>query len=161
MVRDKQVSKSTSKTKGKPRCRAGTVAMREIKKHLKSVNLLIPRRPFWRLVRQVCAEVDTQWKEDLEQGKARSMRSSGLLEENEEGVEERRWTADAMEALQEASEAWLVGLFADANLCAIHAGRVTVMPKDMHLARTLRGESTWDEVEEDRKAMTSVGPQRK
>ena len=107
--------------------------MREIKKHLRSVDLLMPRRPFWLLVKQVCAEVDTKWKEDLDQGGTRSMRSNSLLEEE---VGERRWTADAMEALQEASEAWLVGLFADANLCAIHAGRVTVMPKDLHLART-------------------------
>ncbi len=43
-------------------------------------------------------------------------------------------------ALQEASEAYLVGLFEDTNLCAIHAKRVTIMPKDIQLARRIRGE---------------------
>ena len=42
--------------------------------------------------------------------------------------------------LQEASEAYLVGLFEDTNLCAIHAKRVTIMPKDIQLARRIRGE---------------------
>jgi histone H3/H4 len=43
------------------------------------------------------------------------------------------------QALQEASEAYLVSLFEDTNLCAIHAKRVTIQPKDLQLARTLRG----------------------
>jgi histone H3 len=42
-------------------------------------------------------------------------------------------------ALQEAAEAYLIGLYEDANLCAIHAKRVTVMPKDIQLARRIRG----------------------
>ena len=46
----------------------------------------------------------------------------------------------AVLALQEASEAYLVGLFEDTNLCAIHAKRVTIMPKDIQLARRIRGE---------------------
>ncbi|KAL9657474.1 hypothetical protein ABK040_016741 [Willaertia magna] len=51
-----------------------------------------------------------------------------------------RFQASAIEALQEASEAYMVGLFEDTNLCAIHAKRVTIMPKDMILARRIRGE---------------------
>lgn len=51
----------------------------------------------------------------------------------------RRWRVDALEALQEASEDFLVGVMEDANLCAIHAKRVTIMPKDIHLARRIRG----------------------
>ena len=51
-----------------------------------------------------------------------------------------RWAASAVEALQEAAEAYLVSLFEDTNLCAIHAKRVTIMPKDMQLARRIRGE---------------------
>ena len=47
-----------------------------------------------------------------------------------------------MPALQEAAEAYLVGLFEDTNLCAIHAKRVTIMPKDIQLARKIRGERT-------------------
>jgi histone H3/H4 len=50
-----------------------------------------------------------------------------------------RWQAEAMMALQEAAEAHLVGLFEDANLCTIHAKRVTIMPKDLQLARRIRG----------------------
>ncbi|RXM96360.1 histone H3.3 [Acipenser ruthenus] len=46
----------------------------------------------------------------------------------------------SLSRLQEASEAYLVGLFEDTNLCAIHAKRVTIMPKDIQLARRIRGE---------------------
>ncbi|KAJ0793129.1 putative transcription factor Hap3/NF-YB family [Helianthus annuus] len=48
--------------------------------------------------------------------------------------------SSAVAALQEAAEAYLVGLFEDTNLCAIHAKRVMIMPKDMQLARRIRGE---------------------
>ena len=54
--------------------------------------------------------------------------------------EELRFQASAIMALQEASEAYLVSLFEDSNLCAVHAKRVTIMPKDMQLARRIRGE---------------------
>jgi histone H3 len=70
------------------------------------------RRPFQRLVRELAQDCKT----DL------------------------RFESNALLALQEAAEAWLVGLFADANLCAIHAKRVTIMPKDLQLARRLRGD---------------------
>ena len=46
-------------------------------------------------------------------------------------------------AIQEATEAYMVGLFEDTNLCAIHAKRVTIMPKDIQLARRIRGERAW------------------
>ncbi len=51
-----------------------------------------------------------------------------------------RFQSHAIMALQEASEAYLTALFEDANLCAIHAKRVTIMPKDIELARRIRGE---------------------
>jgi histone H3 len=51
-----------------------------------------------------------------------------------------RFQSTAVLALQEASEAYLIGLFEDTNLCAIHAKRVTIMPKDIQLARRIRGE---------------------
>jgi len=51
-----------------------------------------------------------------------------------------RWQATAIMALQEAAEAHLVGLFEDANMCAIHGKRVTIMPKDIQLARRIRGQ---------------------
>ena len=94
------------------RYRPGTVALREIRKYQKSTELLIRKIPFQRLVREIAQE----FKTDL------------------------RFQSTAVLALQEASEAYLVGLFEDTNLCAIHAQRVTIMPKDMQLARRVRGE---------------------
>jgi histone H3 len=100
--------------KKKLRYRPGTVALREIRRYQKSTDLLIRKLPFQRLVKDVAKD----FKKDLR------FQSSGIL------------------ALQEASEAFLVGLFEDSNLCAIHAKRVTIMPKDMQLARRIRGERT-------------------
>ena len=94
------------------RYRPGTVALREIRKYQKSTELLIRKLPFQRLVREVAQE----YKSDL------------------------RFQSSAVIALQEASESYLVSLFEDTNLCAIHAKRVTIMPKDMQLARRIRGE---------------------
>ena len=94
------------------RFRPGTVALREIRRYQKSTELLIRKLPFQRLVREVAQE----YKSDL------------------------RFQSSAVLALQEASESYLVGLFEDTNLCAIHAKRVTIMPKDIQLARRIRGE---------------------
>jgi histone H3 len=96
------------------RYRPGTVALREIRKFQKSTELLIRKLPFQRLVR----EIATEFKSDL------------------------RFQSQAVLALQEAAEAYLVGLFEDTNLCAIHAKRVTIMPKDIQLARRIRGEKS-------------------
>ena len=111
----KAARKSTPATGGvkKPhRYRPGTVALREIRRYQKSTDLLIRKLPFQRLVREVAQD----FKTDL------------------------RFQSSAVMALQEAAEAYLVGLFEDTNLCAIHAKRVTIMPKDMQLARRIRGE---------------------
>ena len=94
------------------RYRPGTVALREIRKYQKSSELLIRKLPFQRLVREIAQD----FKYDL------------------------RFQSTAILALQEASEDYLVGLFEDTNLCAIHAKRVTIMQKDMQLARRIRGE---------------------
>ncbi len=94
------------------RFRPGTVALREIRRYQKSTDLLIRKAAFQRLVREVAQE----FKTDL------------------------RFQPSAIAALQEACESYLVGLFEDTNLCAIHAKRVTIMPKDMQLARRIRGE---------------------
>ena len=81
-------------------------------RYQKSTELLIRKLPFQRLVREIAQD----FKTDL------------------------RFQSTAILALQEASEAYLVGLFEDTNLCAIHAKRVTIMPKDIQLARRIRGE---------------------
>ena len=90
----------------------GQKVLLEIRAYQKSSNLLLRRLPFARLVREI---------------------QTGLTRVP------YRWQAAAILALQEAAEAHLVGLFEDANLCAIHAKRVTIMPKDMELARRIRG----------------------
>jgi histone H3 len=94
------------------RYRPGTVALREIRKYQKSTELLIRRLPFQRLVREVAQEFKVAV----------------------------RFQSTAILALQEAAESYLVHLFEDTNLCAIHAKRVTIMPKDIQLARRIRGE---------------------
>ena len=115
-IGNKTVRKSApiSRNLKKPhRFRPGTVALREIRKYQKSTELLIRKLPFQRLVR----EISQNYKSEL------------------------RFQSQAVLALQEATEAFLVGLFEDTNLCAIHAKRVTIMPKDMQLARRIRGDN--------------------
>ena len=92
--------------------RPGIAALKEIRHFQKGSSLLIRKLPFQRLVREIAQDI----KPNL------------------------RFQQSAVEALQEASEAYLVGLFEDTNLCAIHARRVTIMPKDIQLARRIRGE---------------------
>uniref|UniRef100_M4EV01 Core Histone H2A/H2B/H3 domain-containing protein n=1 Tax=Brassica campestris TaxID=3711 RepID=M4EV01_BRACM len=104
----------TSSNKKKTfRYKPGTVALREIRHFQKTTKLLIPAASFIREVRsvtQIFAPPDVT-----------------------------RWTAEALMAIQEAAEDFLVGLFSDAMLCAIHARRVTLMRKDFELARRLGG----------------------
>ena len=92
------------------RYRPGSVAIREIRRYQKSTELLIRKLPFQRLVKEIAQET----------------------------MIDVRFQGSAVLALQEASEAYLVGLFEDTNMCAIHAKRVTIMPKDMQLARRIR-----------------------
>ncbi len=110
----KAARKAAPVTAGKKphRYRPGTVALREIRRYQKSTELLLRKAPFWRLVREVAARFRS----------------------------ELRFESLALLALQEAAEAYLVSLFEDTNLCAIHAKRVTIYPKDMQLARRIRGE---------------------
>ena len=108
----RKATPSTGGVKKARRYRPGTVALREIRRYQKSTELLLKKAPFQRLVREVAQD----FKTDL------------------------RFQSSAVMALQEASEAFLIGLFEDTNLCAIHARRVTIMPKDMQLARRIRGE---------------------
>ena len=103
--------KTTGGVKKPHRYRAGTVALREIRRYQRCTDLLIHKFPFQRLVRSIACDLTP----DL------------------------RFQSAALMALQEASEAYLVRLFEDTNLCAVHANRVTIMVKDMQLARRIRG----------------------
>ena len=112
----KAARKSAPATVGvkKPyRYRPGTVALREIRRHQKSTDLLLRKLPFQRLIREITQDLTK---------KPFRFQATGLL------------------ALQESSESYLTTLMEDTNLCAIHAKRVTIMPKDMQLARRIRGE---------------------
>jgi len=94
------------------RTRPGTVALREIRRYQKTTALQLRKLPFQRLVREIAQDI----------------------------MKDLRFQGSAVLALQEAAEAYLVGLFEDSNLCAIHAKRVTILPKDVQLARRIRGE---------------------
>ncbi|KAK8111588.1 histone H3-like centromeric protein cse-4 [Apiospora kogelbergensis] len=96
------------------RYRPGTKALREIRRLQSNTDLLLRKLPFARLVREVALQFLPR----------------------DEGM---RWQSQAIMALQEAAEAFLVHLFEDTNLCAIHAKRVTIMQKDIQLARRIRG----------------------
>ncbi|KAJ5166348.1 uncharacterized protein N7482_005129 [Penicillium canariense] len=98
------------------RYKPGTVALKEIRRYQRSYDLLIAKLPFARLVREVALD----------------------LLPADVGAE-LRWQSHAIQALQEAAEAFMVHLFEDTNLCAIHAKRVTIMQKDIQLARRIRG----------------------
>lgn len=93
--------------------RPGQLALREIRRYQRSTDLLFKKAPFQRLV----LEVASNFKSDL------------------------RFQSSAVMAIQEAAESYLVELFEDSQLCALHAKRVTLQAKDIHLARRLRGES--------------------
>lgn len=109
----KRSAPSAGGVKKPHRYRPGTVALREIRRYQRNTELLIRKLPFQRLVREI----------------SNAMTSEVL-----------RFQSSAILALQESCEAYLVSLFEDANLCAIHARRVTIMPKDIQLARRIRGE---------------------
>merc|ERR1711907_699984 len=98
------------------RFRPGTKALREIKKYQKTTELLVRKLPFQRLVREIAHEYNA----DL------------------------MFQAQALLALQESAETYMVGVFEDTNLAAIHGKRVTIMPRDLQLARRLRGDHVGD-----------------
>merc|ERR1719163_212453 len=98
--------------KKRQRWRPGTKALREIKKFQKTTDLLLRKLPFQRLVREIAHEHN----------------------------QHLQFQSQALNALQEATEMYVVGLFEDTNLAAIHAKRVTIMPRDLTLARRLRGD---------------------
>ncbi|KAL7040137.1 hypothetical protein ACKWTF_000284 [Chironomus riparius] len=102
-----------SQEKVKKRYRPGVLALKEIRRYQKTTELLLKTLPFQRLVR----EITQQFKRDF------------------------RYQACALQCLQEATEAYIVGLFEDTNLCAIHGKRVTIMPKDVQLALRIRGDT--------------------
>ena len=105
-------NESANRTARTYRYRPGTRALIEIRQMQRTTGMIIKRAPFARLVREIARDY----------------------------MRDPRFRPDAIEALHEGCEAYLVGLFEDANLLAIHAKRQTVMKRDLHLARRIRGE---------------------
>ena len=121
---------ATPTVKKPHRYRPGTVALREIRRYQKTTELLIPKAPMSRAVRDVMIHV--------------------------EGGSDTRMQSMALAAVHEASEAFTVGLMEDANLCAIHGKRVTVFPKDIQLAQRLRGDDVKGTPPESTESNTST-----
>ncbi|VDK71376.1 unnamed protein product [Litomosoides sigmodontis] len=110
-----EVSGGNTSLVKKRRYKPGVRALQEVRRLQRTVNLLIPRAPFQRLVREIAMNV-SETSVDL------------------------RFQSLAISALQEAAEVYLTCLFEDTNLAAIHAKRVTIFPKDIQFVRRLRGE---------------------
>ena len=147
-VRDARFPSRAELDKKKRRYLPGTLALKEIRMFQKTTDLLIRKMPFARLVRFIA-------RDGVNDSNVVSPRSTDALSDtdeprfpldsqvreisNELSPEPLRYTAESLLALQEATEDFLVHLFEDCNLCAIHAKRVTIMPKDLQLARRIRG----------------------
>jgi histone H3/H4 len=117
MVRSKHSHKharTNSDARPYKRYRPGIKALKEIRRYQKSTELLIRKLPFARLVKETLSTFTNK---------------------------PYRWEASALLALQEAAEAHIVKLMEESNLCAIHCKRVTIMPRDMQLARRIRGQA--------------------
>ncbi|KAL8922607.1 MAG: hypothetical protein Q9208_005111 [Pyrenodesmia sp. 3 TL-2023] len=108
-------SEEEPRTRKARRYKPGTLALREIRRYQRTTDLLLLKLPFSRLVREIALSLVPA------------------------GGEALRWQSQAIQALQESAEAFMVHLFEDTNLCAIHAKRVTIMQKDIQLARRIRG----------------------
>ena len=98
----------------KRRARPGAKALREIKQYQRSGDNVIAKAPLRRLIKEISNRISP----------------------------DARYSLGAIGAIQECIEGYMVSLFEDTNLCAIHARRVTIMSKDMKLARRIRGETT-------------------
>merc|ERR1711920_101850 len=104
--------KNNDKLQGHRRNKNGAMVFRDIRKYQRSTELLIKKLPFARLVKEI------------------GRRISG---------DTLHFTAEALLAIQEASEDFIVHMLEDSNLCAIHARRITITSKDLQLARRIRG----------------------
>ena len=112
----------------KRRWRPGTVALREIRNYQKTTDLLIPKAPFDRLVREAMQDLYNN-------------RTGRFYRFNLKAVPPTGWTAQALLAIQAAAEAYLVNMMEDGLCVAIHAKRVTLTPKDMRLVCRIRNNS--------------------
>lgn len=114
---DSNSSEGSSRRKKKPPKKSiirKSKVMKEVRFFMSTTHLLIPKLPFCRAVKETLVKICPQHTQ-------------------------MRWQAQALACLQEAAEAYLLSIFTDANLAAIHGKRVTLMPRDIHLVQRLRG----------------------
>merc|ERR1711935_401165 len=111
----KKVTKRTPDLTRKTKYRPGQKALREIRFYQKNTQLLIRKAPFARFVRDVASDF----------------------------IPGTKFSSVALETIQDMVERYVVAMYEDSNLCAIHAKRVTIYRKDMQLARRLRGDTKW------------------
>ena len=111
---------ATGGVKKPHRYRPGTVAVREIRRYQKSTNLMIPKLPYQKLIKEITVDKCKQTKDG----------------------NDWRWQGVAILASQTAAEDYLTVQLEDANVCALHTKRCTVMPKDIQLVRRIKGEET-------------------
>jgi histone H3/H4 len=122
ILKRKLLNTFESHEKKKKRRKPGTVAIRQIKYYQNTTELLLRLSPFQRLVKEIADQLLT------------------------DGEVRYRWKVSAIDALQCATEAYLVALLEDTNKAAIHAKRVTIRPEDLHLVRAIRGAVSKDEI---------------
>lgn len=113
---DYDQKKSDDKKVIKGKYRPNNLCLKEIRRFAKGPDMCIRRILFQQIVKEITWEIDSSY----------------------------RFHSQAILAIQEAAEAYMIGLFEDTNLCASHAKRVTIYPKDMQLARRIRGEVSLD-----------------
>lgn len=152
------IAAATQGVKRARRYKPGTVALREIRHYQKSTDLLLLKLPFSRLVsypgiRKFLSAQIRSAPSPMSSSSAipianvlYGILNVAIIQVREicvdmapPGSNIYRWQSQAIQALQEAAEAFLVHLFEDTNLCALHAKRVTIQQKDIQLARRIRG----------------------
>ena len=114
------------------RWKPGTVALREIRRYQKSIELLLRKGPFARLVREIAQDFQSDLRFQAVAVQALQVAFLSNIFQSADFVD--------MVLLQEAAEAYVVSILEDTNLEAVHAKRSTIMMKDMMLARRIRGE---------------------
>jgi len=108
-AKNERESRSLSKQR---RFRPTEKALTQIRKYKQVQNLTLRKLPFQRLVREIANKISSN---------------------------SYRWTSKSLEVLQSVTEDYMVNLLEDAYLCTMHAKRVTLMSKDISLARRIRG----------------------
>ena len=138
----------------KGRFSSGQRAFIEIRYYSHSTNLQIPHSAAQRLVKDICQKISTEKHEQWRRGRVRYI-------DNWEPPTMYRMETQALACLHEAMEGLIVAMMEEMNYVAIHARRVTIMPKDLHLVSQISGTNAYQGYGLHRQAGTSVAKKRK